>query len=421
MVLRLFLLPAVLAVAGPPDAVLAKHPGCAAGVLHRDRIVFAGGAGGVTARSSFYLASLSKQFTAAAVYTLAEAGQLKLDAPARDWLPGLPIAITVRHLLHHTSGLRDYSALQEISGSRDRLDNAAVLAMMNRQRDLNFRPGTEFEYSNSGYALLGAIVERASGTTIDAYARRRIFLPVGMTSSRFHVAASMDVPPSVGDGGMYSTVEDLLRWLRAWRRPPLTLRPALEAIWSRARLDSGEAIAHASGLFHHDEFGRHALSHNGSFGAWSTSLLHLPAEDLSVVCLCRTADRDATAVGREITAAVLGLPSPSPPRPAGEAPSPTHSGPVAAFAAAFRNDDLDVDWTLVDDKGTLYITTAAGWRIPLIRTAPARFTVGPWTLEFHRDPTGRVYAFDLSRERVRRLPFTRVPGSAPASAATSRP
>jgi CubicO group peptidase (beta-lactamase class C family) len=156
---------------GPPAAVerlLARYgtdsgPGCATGVLLNNRVVFEAAVGTMdgrqplTASTPIYLASVSKQFTAAAVYKLVESGKIRLNEPIRKRLPELPenaATATIHHLLNHTSGLRDYAALQEVAGRQGPIDNLGVLRLLSTQRTLNFEPGTDYEYSNSDYVLL---------------------------------------------------------------------------------------------------------------------------------------------------------------------------------------------------------------------------------------------------------------------------
>lgn len=236
----------------PPDAGIdglmqaydGQVPGAAVLVLHDGQPVFRRGYGlavvedgtPVTAASNFRLASVSKQFTAAAVLLLVEDGRLGLDQPARQWLPELPPAaagITLRHLLSHTSGLLDYEDLMDPADTRQ-VHDADVLALLSRQDRLNFAPGTQYRYSNSGYALLALIVGRASGQDFAAFLQQRIFRPLGMTHTVAHqdgvdtVAAraygysridgrwqrtdQSTTSAVLGDGGIYSSLDDLARW-----------------------------------------------------------------------------------------------------------------------------------------------------------------------------------------------------------------
>ena len=183
------------------DAVFAEFnkpdsPGCSVAVVRNNEVIYTRGYGmadlerGVknTPRSVFYLASVSKQLTAMAVLFAEQEGKIALDDPVRRYVPELPeyaSGITIRHLLHHTSGLRDYLSLGALAGMPDNYytSDDEVLALLARQKALNFEPGAEYLYSNSGYALLSIIVRRATGSTLRAWAGRRIFETLGMKST----------------------------------------------------------------------------------------------------------------------------------------------------------------------------------------------------------------------------------------------
>ena len=187
----------------------------------------------ITPETPFYIASISKQFTAMSIVLLAQDDRLSLDDSIRKWVPEVPsfgATITLRQLLHHTSGLRDYFTLLAVSGwpSDGQLTEQQFLALLGRQQSLNFAPGDEFLYSNTGYALLSIVVKRASGQSLREFAAERIFKPLGMTHTEFrddHTALirqralgyqpdGLELSASasrefdvVGDGGAYSTVE----------------------------------------------------------------------------------------------------------------------------------------------------------------------------------------------------------------------
>src|SRR5690554_6600260 len=190
----------------------------------------------VTPETNFRLASVSKQFTAATILLLAEDGLLKLDDPVRKWLPSLPEAagtVTLHHLLSHTSGLIDYEDVMP-EGLERQVRDADVLAILEGQDRLYFEPGSQYRYSNSAYALLTLIVERASGQAYPDFLRERIFAPLGMDASVAFVDGESTVanrafghslvdgawtrtdqsPTSavLGDGGIYSSIDDLAKW-----------------------------------------------------------------------------------------------------------------------------------------------------------------------------------------------------------------
>src|SRR3954471_12570553 len=175
-----------------------KSPGCVVGVARQGSVVLARGFGladlehdtPIAPDTRFYIASISKQFTAMSIVLLAKDGRLSLDDSIQKWVPEVPpfgSTITLRHLLHHTSGLRDYFTLLAVTGwpSDGLLTDDQFLALVQRQKSLNFAPGDEFLYSNTGYALLSMVVKRASGKTLRDFAAERIFKPLGMTNTEF--------------------------------------------------------------------------------------------------------------------------------------------------------------------------------------------------------------------------------------------
>ena len=219
-------------------------PGASLLVLKDGEVVLSRGYGrsdlargtGAGPTTSYRLASVTKPFTAAAILLLAQDGTLSIDDPVRTWLPSLPRAadgITLRHLLNHTSGVLDYEELMP-KPYEGQIVDAGVLALLETEDRLYFPPGSTYRYSNSGYALLALVVERASGTGLAEYLRDRIFVPLGMHDTHARVDGGPDIPyrawgysaadggwtPTdqnaysavLGDGGIYSSIDDLARW-----------------------------------------------------------------------------------------------------------------------------------------------------------------------------------------------------------------
>jgi len=311
------------------DSIFAQYdhtntPGCAVGVFRDDRIVFARGYGmadlnqriPIGPRTVFYIASTSKQFTAMSVALLAEDGTISLDDPIRKWIPELPAytdRVTVRHLVHHTSGFRDYLGLWGLSGRSfaDEYPQEVALDLIRRQHALDFEPGSEYSYSNSGYLLLAELVKRASGQSLRDFAAARIFVPLGMTSTQFHddntriverraegyqptgPGAFAIVRTSfalVGDGGLLTTVEDLLHWDRNFyqnslgRGGPALIRQVTTA--PSEPLADGSSQRYAFGLQPGTYRGLDVVEHGGAFIGFRAQLLRVPGAHLSVAVLC---------------------------------------------------------------------------------------------------------------------------------------
>ncbi|HEY1869262.1 MAG TPA: serine hydrolase domain-containing protein, partial [Candidatus Cybelea sp.] len=295
------LLLASLLVDGEFAAIGADTPGCAVAASRNGRTVVERAYGRadlnlnvpLTADSIFYIASDSKQFTAASVALLVDAGKLQLGDSVVKWIPELPATVyapvTIRDLIHHTSGVRDYWGLFDIE-SRSKTEPFTqhdFLRLMARQRSLNFKPGSRFEYSNSGYALLALIVERASGQPLAAFAAERIFRPLGMTQTSFGadhraVLAGLAtgygfddgmyeiVPATVeplGDGGVRTTVGDLVLWLQnlAQNRLGDDPRHVGTMLLEPGRLNNGDTVGYAFGLAIGKRDGYLMYDHTGSY------------------------------------------------------------------------------------------------------------------------------------------------------------
>lgn len=311
----------------PPDAGIdglmqaydGQVPGAAVLVLHDGQAVFRRGYGlavvedgtAVTAASNFRLASVSKQFTAAAVLLLVEEGRLGLDQPVRRWLPELPTAassVTLRHLLSHTSGLPDYEGLMDPADSRQ-VHDADVLALLAREDRLDFTPGTAYRYSNSGYALLALIVGRASGQDFATFLQQRIFGPLHMT----HTVAHQDGVDTVtaraygyswldgrwqrtdqsttsavlGDGGIYSSLDDLARWDAALYDDRLLSAASRRAMFSPATATTEPDVPHYG--FGWRLNGRMQW-HSGESIGFRNVILRYPDRHLTVIVLSNRND-----------------------------------------------------------------------------------------------------------------------------------
>jgi len=278
-----------------------------------------------TPATVFHVASLSKQFTACAIHLLAIDGKLSLDDEVAKHLPELQLPgppITIRHLLHHTSGLRDQWSLLMLAGLRldDVITEGDILGLLWRQRALNFAPGEEELYSNSGYTLLALIVKRVSGQSLNAFAQQRIFQPLGMTSTHFHESYGTLVKgrahsyarapegwryvalsySNVGATSLMTTVEDLVRWNANFDEPKLGGAPLLAAMVQVGRLNNGRETTYASGLVVRRYRGLLSVEHGGSDAGYRTHMLRIPQQRLAVVLLGNAADLNAGDLAHRI-------------------------------------------------------------------------------------------------------------------------
>ena len=335
-----------------------RTPGCAVSVMRGGELVFARGYGAanleydvpITPSTVFHVASVSKQFTALAVALLAADGEVSWDDDVRRHVPELPdfgAPITLRHLAHHTSGIRDQWAMLQMAGWRwggDVIRQSDVLDLLSRQTALNFAPGSDYVYSNSGYTLLAVVVERVSGQSLRAFTSARLFGPLGMTRTVFRDDHTMlvrdrayaytrggvggyrlSIPDFaiVGASSLFTTVEDLAHWNGNFSSGEIGGRDALRQLQARGALDDGARLSYAFGLAHGTHSGRPTIGHGGTDAAYRSEFLRFPDEDLAVAVLCNTDRAVPGRLAREVADVFL-------PPPPGAAGSVREASPLSA-------------------------------------------------------------------------------------------
>jgi CubicO group peptidase (beta-lactamase class C family) len=312
----------------------ATSPGCALSIMKDDHIVYKRGYGmadldhdvKITPATVFHVGSISKQFTAASVLMLANEGKLSLDDEARKYVPELPdfgVPITIRHLLHHTSGLRDQWDLLGIAGWRYSLDlitDGDVLAVLSRQKKLNFVPGSEFLYSNTGFTLLSQIVQKVSGQSFRTFTRDRIFVPLGMTHTHFrdnHAeivkgiaygykpagdSFELSIPnfDTVGATSLLTTVEDLALWDENSYRHALGGTALTSQLEEPGRINDGTKLDYAAGLEINAYRGLKVVEHSGSDAGYRAHFARFPDQHFSIALLCNVANVAPAALTRRI-------------------------------------------------------------------------------------------------------------------------
>jgi CubicO group peptidase (beta-lactamase class C family) len=262
--------------------------------------------------SVFQLASVSKQFTAAAVLILKDRGQLDLDDKVTAFYPEFPYTeVTVRHLLNHTSGLPKYFWLAEHKWDKEHApSNAEMMDLLSKEK-LNpfFRPGANFDYSNTGYFVLSAIVEKVSGRSFADFVDREIFKPLNMRQSfvysfgqdsirdgqlsgyrlyrrRWHAAIPGTVNDAVvGDKNIYSTTEDMLKWVEGLNSGRLISEESLEEMYTKGMTKYNRKVPYGFGFRIKEDADQKVIYHNGRWNGFSTSLMQYPDEDLVVITL----------------------------------------------------------------------------------------------------------------------------------------
>lgn len=293
-------------------------PGCALAIIKDGEIIYKRGYGmadlennvPITPQSVFYIGSVSKQFVTFCIALLVQEGKLSLDEDVREYIPELPdygIPITIRHLIHHTSGLRDYLTLEDIAGIPFGFYHEEdVLKLIACQKELNFHPGEEYLYSNSGYFLLSVIIHRASGKTLRQYAHEKIFKPLGMKNSRFHDNYTelinnrasgylsedggkyknfISTFDCVGSGGLFTSVEDLYLWDQNFYHHKVGGKEVFDLMHTLGTLNNGIKLDYAFGLEVKPYKGLKTVIHGGALGGYKSALFRFPEHNFSVICL----------------------------------------------------------------------------------------------------------------------------------------
>jgi CubicO group peptidase (beta-lactamase class C family) len=323
------------------DLTKSGSPGCALGVYRDGKMIYARGYGlanieenvAITPQSVFDIGSTSKQFTAASILLLEKQGKLAVNDDVRKYIPELPSygrKITILQLMNHTSGLRDYLTLMELAGihTDSVTTDADALALITRQKALNFDPGSDWLYSNTGFFLLSTIVQRVSGKTLREFAAENIFTPLEMTHTQYrdsHAALianramaydeqenksgytlNVSYFEQTGDGAVHTSVEDLLKWDENFYSPHVGGKDFLAEIQERGKLNNGKVLDYAKGLRLQDYRGLHTVSHGGSWGGYRAELLRFPDQHFSVACLCNVGNAGATRRAHQVADIYLG-------------------------------------------------------------------------------------------------------------------
>ncbi len=308
-------------------------PGAALAVIRDGQIIYERGYGmakledGIvmTPKKIFDIGSTSKQFTATCIAILAREGKISLDDDIRKYFPEMRSyekPITVKHLIYHTSGLRDYNGLLELAGFRAESDCPNVdeaLDVIFRQKKLNYTPGQEFSYTNTGYFLLGQIVERVSGKSLNEFAQEHIFKPLGMTHTLFQedhrqviknratgydpaengYKINMSNWDETGDGNVYTSVEDLYLWDQAFYNFKLG-KDLMDMLQTTGFLNDGKKLDYAFGLFIHDYKGLKVVEHGGAWAGFRAGFVRFPEQQFSVICLTNLGTQNPDSLWRKV-------------------------------------------------------------------------------------------------------------------------
>jgi CubicO group peptidase (beta-lactamase class C family) len=421
-------------------------PGCALGIMRDGRLVYAKGYGlasielgvPIGPATVFDIGSVSKQFTALAVVLLAQDRKLALDDEIQKYLPEIPRyakPVTIRHLLHHTSGLRDYIDLLFWSGALDEsvTGDREALEILSRQRAPNFAAGAEHLYSNSGYFLLSQIVKRASDRSLRAFAAERIFGPLGMQHTFFLDNHSEIVPDKAasyapaeyasdrfqlalanweqtGDGGVQTTVQDLLRWDSNFSSGVVGGPAALRELETPGVLNDGKSIVYALGLVVDSSYrGVRRVSHGGAWAGFRAFLTRFPNQRVSLSTLCNVANANPSQLAQRVAdillAGELQAPTTSPFTPFTPQPG-SPARPLADYVGRYHSDELLADWVvrLAGDSLRVRIGPLVEETVAL---TPRGFRFAGAQLRF-LETDGRVTGISLTSRGARDFRLTRI-------------
>jgi len=391
-------------------AYVGPAPGCAAAVSLNGEVVF-GKAFGLadlehnvpnTIQTIFESGSVAKQFTAAALVLLQEEGKLKLDDPVRKYIPELPdygSPLTIRHMLNHTAGLRDWGTVLGLTGAGrgERVINQDLaFDVITHQRALDFTPGSEYSYSNSGYNLAAIIVERVSKQKFPAFVEERLFKPLGMKNSSWRDDYQRIVPDRAqaysgqgngpwrlnmpfmnvyGNGGMLTTVGDWMKWNAMLDSQSLgaSLVSALE---TRGVLNDRRKIAYALGLTVDTYKGLKDVSHGGATAGYQTFLARYPDNKVSVGVMCNGTSPGAGGIAASITDEIFG----PFPEPAKKESAKVSADELKKFAGIWRNEKTHAPARFVIENG---VSRWSGAR--LVPMGGGQFTAGDNQLRFTFD------------------------------------
>lgn len=401
-------------------------PGCAVGVVSDGNLIFSKGYGtanldyGIPIRpdSRFMIASISKQFAAAALMMLSQEGLLDLDADLRTYIPALPVferPITARQIIHHTSGLRDIFDLLFLAdiGLDNTTTSEDALLMLSRQQRLNFEPGSGFLYSNSGYFLMSVLVKNLSGMSLREYSHKHFFEPLGMNATHWHDDTSMIVPnrtisylptprgpgnfyrgnmDRMGARGLFTTIEDFAKWDANFIENRTSLEQFTEVMSRPGFTHRSDSINYATGLRHGRYKGLATLGHGGSYMGFRTHYMRFPDYQLGIIVFCNMSNISPFTYSREVADLYL---------------RDVFSGEFREYPAEYHNASLRTDFTVYLEDGDLFLQRRDDKPRPLVWTDTDRFRAGTWSIRFERDEEGRIDRFLIQAPRTGEITFIR--------------
>jgi CubicO group peptidase (beta-lactamase class C family) len=309
-------------------------PGASLTVIKKGEVIYTAGYGSasleyeipITPSTVFHVASVSKQFTAFAIALLANQGKLRLDDDIQKHLAEVPDfgrSITIRHLIHHISGMRDQWELLAMAGWRldDVITKDHILKMVRNQQDLNFEPGEQYLYCNTGFTLLAEIVARITGMSFREWTEKNIFKPLGMSDTQFYDDHERIVKnraysyapvreggfkkrrlnyANVGATSLFTTAEDLAKWVQNFKDGRVGGPDVIEQMHEQGILSNGKKISYAFGLVIGEYKGLKTVSHSGGDAGYRSHVVRFPEQEFAVVVLSNLGSFNTSGIAREV-------------------------------------------------------------------------------------------------------------------------
>lgn len=445
------------------DTLFSKYalntPGVAIGIVKNGQLIFSKGYGSanleydipITSKTRFHVASVSKQFTAFAIYLLKDQGFLDLNDDIRKYIPEFPNygpTIRIRHLLAHTSGIRDQWALLTLAGWQleDVITTEQVLKLAGQQKALNFEPGTAFSYCNTSYTLLSEIVEKVTGKEFSVFALENIFKPLGMASTFFYdnfhdvvknraysyekknnryIKKKLNYS-NVGPTSLFTNVEDLAKWSYNFEHPIVGNKALIKEFNEISTLDNGEPVIfsvikkdtlyHAKGQLSRNHRGIHMIKHGGHDAGFRAFLARFPDENMSIITLSNDEHYEIFARGLEI--AEFYLDGKMTPRAPGEQKAPLAARKkkeeqisLEPFIGTYHSNELSTTYHIKIQGNQLVISHQRLSNMPLTHKGGTKFYGNNYfnfEIDFIKNRNERVTGFEISNFGAFGLPFKKV-------------
>jgi CubicO group peptidase (beta-lactamase class C family) len=438
------------------SAINQKTPGAVVAIVRNGKLTYGQGFGLAnleydipnSTTTPYHMASVAKQFTALAIVMLANEEKLSIDEDIQSYLPDMPKfehKITIRHLLNHTSGLRDHWALWRMSGGLmdDVIRQSDLMRLIKRQKDLNFKPGHQYMYSNTGYLLLSEIVTAVSGQKFADWMRVNIFKPLGMNNTQIYdnheriiknraysyknsntgLAKSVLSYANTGATSLFSTAEDLALWFGNFHTGKVGGKKAIKQLQQQGLLNNGDTIDYALGLFVDKENGLKRISHGGADAGYRTYVSYYPELDVGLILLANSAGFPGYMIAQDVAAAFFGEhmvyksqpekrnnPATPPSKPAQQEWQPSVAE-LSSYKGRYYSGELDTFYMVCIEEGRLKISHTRHGEHYLSAKEKDTFRADQGYLgivKFYRSKDKVVEQLSFSNGRVRNLMLDKI-------------